>query len=330
MVGSKTLVFDRPLQGHFRRGVEVVSRVLNAQSRLSMLRHAWPGLITWRGPLVLNSSNSYLKAFLVIALVRHLLGRRTVGIMTRDPRAYRRLWNTPSPLRAVLEFVFSRSRVRILSIMVPCERNAAMGEWIYDIEWWDLKVAPLPERATPPCTVLFLGDVNSSKGLDFFIEAAQAAAAHDRALIFTLLCDLEELPASAAEAFQAAGGRILPRTDDDTIFVNHMRHADWIWCCYRPPRDWSSGLFGRALQLGKRTIVRQGTYIECFQKQYGRGVSIEYGNVEALLHVLINAGDDKEKPPAPIAEFSKLSISRLKDACGLQTQTPEPEAGQES
>lgn len=311
--GSKILVFDRPLQGHFRRGVEVVSRALDGQPRLAALRRAWPGLIAWRGPLVLNTSNSYLKAFLIIALIRHLLGRRTVGIMTRDPRTYRARWAATGLPRTALEFVFSRSRVRVFSIMVPADRTA--DGWLYDIEWWDLQIAPLPEGMAPPSTVLLLGDVNVSKGLGFFIEVAQAAAARGYTLNFVVVGDAGEFPPTAAAAFQAAGGRILPRIHDDAVFVNHMRHADWIWCCYRPPRDWSSGLFGRALQLGKRTIVRKGSYLEAFQKRYGQGAAIDFGDVESLLRVLTSANE--EKASVPIAEFADLSIGRLKEACGL-------------
>jgi len=38
--------------------------------------------------------------------------------------------------------------------------------------------------------------------------------------------------------------------------------ADYIWCKYALSNEISSGIFGRAYQLGKVAIVREGSYLD--------------------------------------------------------------------
>lgn len=316
------LVYDQPKDGHYRRGVEVVARALDGHPLLKPFQFAWPQLVGWRGALICQSVSTYLKKFLLLAAVRSLLGRRTVALLVTDPRVHMEGWRQPGPRRWLFELVARLPKLRMLSIvMSECEPHPR-EEWIADVEWWDLSLAPLairdvvfPGRSEAP-TVVFLGMVEERKGTKFFVAAAQAAAHRNANLRFAFVADATKLAAEDREAFEAAGGILMPRAMDDETFVSTIRCADWIWCCYQPSRDLSSGIFGRTLQLGTRSIVRKNSYLERFQKRYGNGIAVDYGDVEGLLAAL--ASPQPALGPLPdITAFASTAIARLRAACGV-------------
>lgn len=313
----KILVFDQPRPGHHRRLVEVLCAALKAEPLLAPIGTAWRHLIAWRGVVICNSGGEYVAAFLVICAVRSLLLRRTVAILVRDPRER---WHNGGWRRRLFDMVTRQPLVRLLTFTKPAGGAVQGNEWIYDIEWWDLTMCPLPvrkavfpgDRNRP--TILFIGDIHERKGIAFFIATAQRASQRGLPYRFVLAGDASGLAPERVADLSDAGIFILPRIDDDAVFVAFIREADWLWCCYRPDWDGSSGLFGRALQLGAKAIIRERSYLEEFQRQYGNGVAVPYGDPDRLLDALVSR--DWGQAPS-VAAFASFSISRLRAACGL-------------
>lgn len=309
------LVFDRPRPGHHRRGVDVLAKVLDGVILMAPIPAAWWRLLRWPGPVVFQTADGYLLSFFWLCLTRSVLGRRSMGTLLRNPREAG--WK--SRLRGgLVACIRALPRVTVLIIIAPDGAGSAPGNWIYDIEWWDLEVLPLADCniVLPEApVVLGIGMVGRHKGLDFFLAAAQAA--RGRNIRFVLVGDARRLEDGDRERFHAAGGLLIPPPARDAEFVSYIRHADWIWCCYHPRNDKSSGIFGRALQLGKRSIVRRGSYLQPFQERFGSGIAVDFGDVGALLEALESASD---RPTAPeTMRFAPYSIDRLRQACGLDT-----------
>ena len=311
------LVFDQPRYGHRRRGLEVLAKVLGGVILMEELPAAWTRLLRWPGAVVFQTADGYLAAFLLLCIGRSALGRRSVGIVFRDRGAtgwkpWLRNWLT-ARIRRV-------PGVEILSVIAPEGPDSAPGDWIYDIEWWDLAVWPLADCATglPEApVVLGIGTVGRHKGLDFFLTAARAA--RGRNIRFVLAGDAQRLTQEERSGFLSAGGLLMPPPASDAEFVSCIRHADWIWCCYAAGNDKSSGIFGRALQLGKRTIVRRASYLQPFQERFGRGVAVAFGDVDALLTGMERVPNLPVTPDA--LPFATYSINRLRQACGLAPDT---------
>lgn len=321
---STILVFGWPGKGHESRYVEVLAHVVGGTPLLARLSDALWRLAAWRGPLICSTADAYVWPFLFLCVVRSLLGRRTVALMIRDP--WERFgWPRQGLRTAFYNAIVALPAVQVFSICKP-QPGEPEQSWIYDVEWWDLYVAPLPEAPAgflPPSaepSVLFLGDLHPRKGAEFFFDVALRAAQRRLALRFVFAGDTSRIDAGLRQRFGAAGGLLLSRMEYDREFVSCIRSADWIWCCYRPDWNRSSGLFGRVLQLNKRCIVRKDSYLEPFQTLYGRGIAVAFGDADALLDGLLQS--PPALLPAPTADFAAWSIGRLLSACGVSTPAP--------
>ena len=75
----------------------------------------------------------------------------------------------------------------------------------------------------------------------------------------------------------ATGAIVVDRFLTDVEIESLYGVSRAIWGCYSPERDQASGIFGRAMQLGVPTIVREGSVVHRFAEHYGMPViPIEY------------------------------------------------------
>jgi glycosyltransferase involved in cell wall biosynthesis len=326
---SDVLVYDRPGTGHTARGVEVIARVLGAKQLIEPLDTAQPKLEAWPGLVMLCSANNYFGNFGYIAVRRMLAGRRTVAQFIRDPRIYnerlkwfgRRGEISLNRTRLYLDIILRLPLVSSISILPPAPgQPLGFKHWLYDPEWWDLHVAPLAEVdvALPARgrTIVYMGRVQQRKGTAFFLRAASEAARRNMDLQFVIVGDASELTETQKAAFAAAGGALIARVADDSAFVSFIRKADWAWCCYEPQWEASSGIFGRALQLGTKSIVRRGSYLAHFHDLHAKGIQVDYDDVDGLLEGLTRP-DKWRDGSVDVAQLAAVSAGRLRSSCGL-------------
>ena len=67
--------------------------------------------------------------------------------------------------------------------------------------------------------------------------------------------------AAAAEKLRALGMVVENRFISDEELLSLYGVADYAWCFYAPDYDQSSGIFGRAIQLGVKPVIRAGSVI---------------------------------------------------------------------
>lgn len=60
---------------------------------------------------------------------------------------------------------------------------------------------------------------------------------------------------------EALGGVVFDRMVSDEELLSLYGASDLVWSCYSPHYNQSSGIFGRAFQLGKPSLVRESSYL---------------------------------------------------------------------
>lgn len=317
---DKPLVFDQPKVGHFRRGAETIAQVLGGEVCLKFVSvRVCARLVFHRGPLLCQTADDYVAAFTVVAFFRLLLFRRTVAITTRNrDRTSNVVWKHIVRL-SLLGLVQRLPLVSVLTNIAPASEKP--GEWVFDTEWWDLAVLPMPAIPVPlppgpGATVVFLGNPGRHKGIYFFFAVAERAFQLGLPLRFVVVGDLSVIPRDLRERFSAWGGTLIPATDCDVEFVSYICEASWVWCCYHPASNKSSGIFDRTLQLRRPAIVRKGSYIDKYLRLYGAGICVEYDDVDGVLQALMDGPGKRGTEPTDW--FAEYSIAQLRHYCGLE------------
>lgn len=216
------------------------------------------------------------------ATLRSWLGRSTVGLMFRPGDCFV-TGSLKSRLRRLLfRFVARLPHVHLLSI-IPLALAPRLAEvatnWIYDPQLWDLEylhtVARAPSRDIKDALqaaaggrrlVVALGLQNRAKGFDYFVDVWCASSRLRAEYLFVAAGKVMEESSANAERFVEQGGILFnARIADEDLFYLYGE-ADKIWSCYSPEYDQSSGIHGRAVQLGIPVLVREGSYIDALGK----------------------------------------------------------------
>jgi len=312
------LVYDVSASGHRRRGAEVVAKTVDGTVLLEAPGSAFRRLLRHRGPLIWQTADYEPVEFTKLALCRSLFGRRSIAICFRNNFNRQR-----NHLRNILsEAVFWLwRRLPFCTAFTTCPRseNLSSDAFLFDTEWWDVTAMPVPIVDVPPLqpgpTLMFMGTENYLKGFPFFLNCAVAAAARQMKWNFVIVGSTHELNADQRAAMNRAGVKTIEAADD-RVFLTCLRRAHLLWCCYNPAYDQSSGIFGRAVQFGVPTIVRKNSLLAECQIAFGRGIAVDYGDVDGLLASL-------DRPfPEPARALEKNQIyeqarHRLRQACNL-------------
>ena len=242
---------------------------------------------------------------LCIAALRSFRGRKTVGLFFRPGSCFSQ-GSIKYFVRRILFGIVSRlPHVHILSL-VPFEVSPTFSEvatnWIYDPQLWDIPYLGIPpldkpenleallsEKAQGRRIIVALGGQNRTKGFDYFTEIWHASPAIREAYLFVAAGKVVEKSQSSAEQFERDGGLLINRRIDDAELFYLYGKAHAVWSGYTPDYDQSSGIHGRAVQLGLPVIVRQNSLIETLGKIIHHPTrALPFDNASAAAHLLLN------------------------------------------
>lgn len=309
----KSYVYVQRSDGHRPSYQAILSQALDAEpvsGRIGLRRFA--RLLGARRLIFSTIDDNYF-TFLLVSLGRAILRRRTVGIFLRPAQC----WTGTRYYHRWKRWVFAALR-RIRSIAVltivpfPVRPEYALvaRDWVHDPQMWDVSAregglgeTPLSrsmgDAAQGRRILCFVGGVSAIKGIDFLADIACIEPGFaDRYLVAVMgKFDAESSP--ALERLMAAGAMIVDRHLSDTELESLYGTADMIWACYRPDYDQASGVFGRAFQAGKLSVVRSGSVIEQYARHVGAfALPIEYGDaaravaaIDAVAGTAPSAGD---------------------------------------
>lgn len=223
-----------------------------------------------RAPVLLLFADEGFLRYLFVAFFRAILGRRTVGLLSKPiPLAASRRWRCRwrrAALRQVKRCRFIRTLSTVPFNVFPKLETIAAG-WVYDFEMWDLTNAERAavetlraERRPGDYLILTtLGKQDRLKGFDLFSDSCARHVALRRRFRFIACGQVEPSLGAYAAVLDEAGGAVVDRRVSNAELLGAYAASDIVWCFYPPVGDHSLGVFGRAAQLGLPVLVRQGS-----------------------------------------------------------------------
>lgn len=224
--------------------------------------------------LLFGSLDDDVKGFLLIAVVRMLIGKKTGALFLRPQSCF-----SPLGLGATCKYAIFRalSKLPMVSIftIVPFEiepkyrKIAKQG--VADPQLWDRMILPfqpsfqfakhLRDLAGGRRILAFIGTASPFKGVRELCNM-MAHPQWDNSVFVLLAGKVPDAVSDAIRAAEARGAVVIPRfiSNDELDAIYYV--ADIIWAGYQPSYDQASGNFGRAVQAGKIPVVREGTLIE--------------------------------------------------------------------
>lgn len=313
------LVYDAYSAGHRGRGVALLSKVVGGIPLTAPPNTSFSKLVGHRGVLLWQTADYEVLWLMSVVACRITLGRRTVALCYRNDESQSLFFARSLVRRIIIRLLRRCPRTEVIQVFPPTLGSANSQRWIYDPEWWDLLEMPVEEHAVALLdgdakTVLFIGNVDPLKGLDFFVEAAEAAQRSGSTLKFVVVGASSGLTANQRERLEQAGAAIVDDVPSDGEFIDYIRRATFLWCCYHPAYDQSSGVFGRALQLGAPAIVRRGSLLEECARRFGNGIAVEYGDSDNLMEAL-GRGRPERVASKEIEEMRDFTVAELRRAC---------------
>lgn len=294
-------------------------------------------LISERGPVVFVTIEDSMIFYIACALVRAAGLRTTVGLSLEAKKATNRLFTARWLKERVLLFLTWLDNVGTLSIIpysVLKNGNVVSKKWIYDPAFWDLHGETKPKL--PPDTVgaeiisaaqrgdrpiiLYLGSIDERKGFRFLVDFMDEARGNCQEYTFIAAGPAgNNFDSELLRRFSAMGGLTINRRLSEEEVTWLQWSADIFWACYPPYFDQSSGICGRAMQLGKLLIVRAGSVADHIMKHLNYPtISPRYDNRGDIIGSLCPPTDTctgSHKSPIDLQEYCReYSISVLNSA----------------
>jgi hypothetical protein len=292
--------YEKSKKGHRREYADFFSRILKCEVIFGEGLKKYTSLM--RAPYLLFSScDDHLVFFVFLATVRSCTGKKTLTIATRPESVFKA--NTPKLIlkRSLYSWIRKLPRVKALSILpFYCEERLKelVDDWIYDPQFWDLKVmGHVPDSKSVPeisrfssrtkNNVVLPGKLSRRKGAEFMIDIYLNFPEVREKYNFILAGKNQDVPGKKIDLFIENGGYFLGRYPTEKELLSFYDIAQMIWCCYPGYFNHSSGIFGRALQLGKSVIVRKGAYLDRVKIPETMKCVVEYGDVESTADKII-------------------------------------------
>ena len=241
--------------------------------------------------------------FVVVALLRAILGLPTVGLFLRPQRCFK----ADGTLRRTLKgwFFSALKRVQRISVctIIPfafAPHYAKVARFgVMDPHMWD-KLKPsscahdadlaawVIEQARGRRVLAFLGGVTPIKGAEFLMSLLRHPEWPEDKFFVVIAGKVSAECANSIQHISRSRALVIDRMISDVEFDTLYSYSDWIWACYRPDYDQASGIFGRALQFGKVPILRKGSLVDqmattlCIDQ-----VCLDFGRIERAIDAII-------------------------------------------
>ena len=211
----------------------------------------------------------------LIALFRSILGKRTTAICMSGKWYY----DTQRRGRSMLTLQLSRVLHKLgrfdLFCIIPYqlrpEIRKTTSDWIIDLFLWNLPGARgddgeekqkmldrVSAEAAGRKVLLYAGKASQRKR--FGQLALQAGKLREKVLIVAAGSVSNECREDA-RYLEGLGMVVFDRYVSDEEMIALFKLADYVWCCY-DEKQLSSGIFGLAVQLRRKAVVRKDSYLD--------------------------------------------------------------------
>ena len=297
----KSYVYVERDDGHRQSYQAIISKWLDVEPLYGRIDMRLLGKMVRAPRLIFSTIDDNYFTFILIALVRAVCGRRTVGIFLRPAQCFtgtRFYHRWKRWVFAALRRVPAIAVLTIVPFAVRPEFASVARDWIHDPQMWDVaereKVAPITplaqslEQAAAGRPILcFVGGVSAIKGIEFLKDIACVDTGLADRYLVAVMGKPDTESAGHVEELAACGAMVVDRHLSDAELESLYGVADMIWACYRPDYDQASGVLGRAFQTGKTSVVRSGSVIEQYADYVGAKVlAIDYGEAARAVEAI--------------------------------------------
>lgn len=288
--------------------------------------------------------------FVAVSLARALLGRHTAGLFLHPADCTQP--GMKGRIKAALFGMLRRvPRLSVLSILpfdlLPQTQNYVSG-WIHDPQLWDQiddPIAPdaefvrmLTDRAAGRKILAYLGWATAEKDFPHLARILATSPHLADNILPVAVGRVAPACRSAADGFVAAGGMLIDRFVSDAEISAAYDCADLIWVCYAPGYEQASGIFGRAVQLGRPVVIRQDSRtIRWYCDQLGHPFIAlppqpEAGGVQLLHHFADGGGlaGQRVAQPQALRQWKDMAVKRIAMSLGKAVQARDMSAATEN
>jgi len=211
-------------------------------------------------------------------LFRRVFAARTIALLFR----LRPLLNSSGAVahvkRLVLKLLKKSNSFGFVSI-VPSDIYPAVSEVcrynMFDFQFWDCMNDDCDSLLRDSSGMAVLGRQDADKGFPYVSNFLLSFKAISRlAIMGRISSDCKSNLSDILGVIPDADVR--NRFVSDTEVLDAYMAYKYVWCCYSPSYDQSSGILGRAIQFGNVPVVRSGSISE----SYCRILADEYVSVE--------------------------------------------------
>lgn len=221
--------------------------------------------------------------FLCISLIRTISGKKTSGILMTIENCFNDNFQSRTKFH-IFRFLSRRHNISIISIQPTTIRPhfaQVTNHWVHDPQLWDYsgrnrrsddflakqikaaqKKAPKNINSTKNQIILsFVGSVTTVKSAIYLSQIIQQYDEFKNKVLVIIGGKIAPDCRAAIDNIKDRNILIFDRFITDIEIETIYAHSDYIWCCYHPRYDQASGIFGRAVQFGCGTIVREHSMI---------------------------------------------------------------------
>lgn len=231
--------------------------------------------------------------FLFVAAMRRIQGKATSALLFRVDFVSKK-GDFNGMLKKLALFLNKQlGCLKVYSIVsddvLPSLRTYVHGSF-YDFQFWDLQA--LGYGLKSDCSISyggaentrvaigFLGKQDESKGVNYISPFLNSFGVDRPNLVVRgkFCSDAQDILEHLKLEYNC--DVINEFVDNDELFRGYSS-SDLIWCCYDPFYDQSSGILGRALQLGRVPIVRANSIAEAICRK----LKVSYYSFDTDTHV---------------------------------------------
>jgi hypothetical protein len=146
------------------------------------------------------------------------------------------------------------------------------NNYIYDPQLWDLWVKKSNNQLPRTKLSIKLKKKSKNKKILLFIGKTKTDKSYNEFVDFSIANSKEICAVSAGKVVMECADKAKQLKSNDMIVIDRFitdnellslyAIADFVWCYYGVQYDQSSGVFGRAVQLGIPTIIRKKSIVD--------------------------------------------------------------------
>jgi hypothetical protein len=215
--------------------------------------------------------------YVLISVIRNLIGLNTYGMTFRANTVFNDRSIRSSLKKFLMSILKKLKRVKTISIIpfyIDERLENVCDGWIYDFQFWDMKLfedkyknsrnidfeQKILKISNGRKIVSALGKQSIVKGFEDFCDKYQDALKED--YLFISAGEIIDIDKINVEHYKESGVHIINRKISNQELFSLYSISNFIWGCYKPNYDQSSGILGRALQFKKPIIVRKNSVAE--------------------------------------------------------------------